>query len=461
MISKHPLNILIIDDDELFRLGLTVYLERFGKVSAASNKAEANSLIESNKYDIAFIDLWMNGEITGLDLVEKASKQSIYPVILSSSDEEENIMKAYELGCKDYLIKSNYRDSIDHLVEKYFSGKNENYLQKQILEEIITSDENIVKKIIQAKTMMKNNQNIFIGGETGVGKTKLASLLNTLSGKKSQNFIHLNCAEIPENLVESELFGHTKGAFTGALQAKKGKLQLADNGTLFLDEIATLSLATQAKLLKAIEEKEFYPIGGNEKIKSQFHLISATCENLEKMVNDGKFRQDLYFRLTNYKIEIKPLRERPQDIALQFKYFSKKTGRQIVLSPEAKNKFNSYEWPGNSRELKAVTELLTLHEKGLIDINDLPEDLLKNQTAQKVKNESSLTHEQSDYILKNGLNEFIKSIEKQITTKVFQMNEGKIRPTLKTLQISSTTLYRILNESGINLKEKSESMNDK
>jgi DNA-binding NtrC family response regulator len=461
MISKHPLNILITDDDELFRLGLTVYLERFGKVSVASNKSEANALLETTKFDIAFIDLWMHGEITGLDLVEKSASKAVYPVILSSSDEEENIIKAYELGCKDYLIKSNYRDSIDHLVEKYFSGKNENYLQKQILEEIITTDESIVKKIIQAKTMMKNNQNIFIGGETGVGKTKLASLLNTLSGKKQSNFIHLNCAEIPENLVESELFGHTKGAFTGALQAKKGKLQLADNGTLFLDEIATLSLATQAKLLKALEDKEFYPIGGNEKIKSQFHLISATCENLEKMVTEGKFRQDLYFRLTNYKIEIKPLRERPQDIALQFKYFSKKTGRQIVLSPEAKKKFNSYGWPGNSRELKAVTELLTLHEKGLIDLNDLPEDLLKSSSEKPLENKSSLTLEQSDYIIKNGLNDFIKNIEKQITNKVYTMNDGKIRPTLKTLQISSTTLYRILNESGISLKEKTESMNER
>jgi DNA-binding NtrC family response regulator len=454
MISKYPLNILIIDDDELFRLGLSVYLERFGKVSVATTKSQAMNLMETSKFDIAFIDLWMNGEITGLDIVKKAASTSIYPVILSSSDDEENVIMAYELGCKDYLIKSNYRDSIDNLVEKFFSGKNENYLQKQILEEIITTDESLVKKIIQAKNMMKNNQNIFIAGETGVGKTKVAGLLNTLSGKKSVNFIHLNCAEIPENLVESELFGHTKGAFTGALQNKKGKLQLADNGTLFLDEIATLSLATQAKLLKALEDKEFYPIGGNEKIKSQFQLLSATCENLEKMVNEGKFRQDLYFRLTNFKIEIKPLRERPQDIPLQFKYFSKKTGRQIALSENAKQKFNSYGWPGNSRELKSTTELLTLNEKGLIDVKDLPEDILNYQANTMTNTKNNLTNEQSEYIMKNGLNDFIKNIERQITTKVYKMNEGKIRPTLKTLQISSTTLYRILEESGIEAKEK-------
>ncbi|MFZ4714415.1 MAG: sigma-54-dependent transcriptional regulator [Bacteriovoracaceae bacterium] len=455
MTKRMPLNILIIDDDELFRLGLSVYLERFGKVTTAETQEEAIVLLSKNQFDMAFIDLWMHGKVTGLTVVKEAHNHNTYPIILSSSDDEENIVQAYELGCKDYLIKANYRDSIDKLIEKYYSGKSESFFQKQILEEIITTDESLIKKISQAKTMLLNNKNLFIGGETGVGKTKLAALISQLSGVKATNFIHLNCAEIPETLVESELFGHAKGAFTGALTQKKGKLQLAHDGTLFLDEVATLSLSTQAKLLKAIEEKEFYPVGSNDKIKSSFKLISATCENLEGLVTTGKFRQDLYFRLANFKIDIKPLRERPLDIHMQLKHFIKKAGRQVVVSKEAKDVLSNYPWPGNTRELKSVAELLTLNDKGLIEIGDLPNELLKPSKNSMEKEENFLTPEQAEYIIKNGLGHFVKKVEKQITKKVFTLNEGKIRPTLKTLQVSSTTLYRILEESGLNTKENS------
>lgn len=450
MKNKKDLRILIVDDDELFQIGLEVHLEKYGTITKTQSAEKAMELIRKNVYDLAFIDLWMDGKLTGLELVKEASHFKVYSVILSGSDDDTNIMKAYELGCKDYLSKINYRKTIDKVLSSVLKNSTEKEDLELISNNIITSDETLTKKIINAKTILENKKSIYLGGETGVGKTKLAKLIHELAGNSEKNFIHLNCAEIPEGLVESELFGHVKGAFTGAMNSKKGKLLLADHGTLFLDEVATLSLGTQAKLLKALEEKIFYPVGSDEQVKSNFTIISATCENLEKLVKDGKFRQDLYFRLTNYCIDLAPLRARKGDILLQLKYFTKLEGRHVVFDEAAKDYLENYPWPGNTRELKSIAELLCMKKNGMVTKNDLPQKILEPSKESMKKYQHFLNLDQEEYIVENGLKAFVSKMEQEIAVKTFEKHQGKIRPTLNELKIASTTLYRILADAGVN-----------
>lgn len=449
MKNKNDLRILIVDDDELFQIGLEVHLEKYGTITKTQSAEKAMELIRKNVYDLAFIDLWMDDKLTGLDLVREAAHFKVYSVILSGSDDDANIMKAYEYGCRDYLSKINYRKTIEKVLSSVLKDSNQKQELDLIKSNIITNDESLTKKILSAKAILENKKSIYLGGETGTGKTKLAKLINQLAGFTEKNFIHLNCAEIPEGLVESELFGHVKGAFTGALNAKKGKLLLADNGTLFLDEVATLSLATQAKLLKALEEKIFYPVGSDEQVKSNFTIISATCENLEKLVKEGKFRQDLFFRITNYAIEISPLRNRKSDIMLQLKYFTKLEGRHVVFDEDSKNFLENYAWPGNTRELKSVAELVCMKQNGVVGKADLPEKIMEPSVASMEQDHQFLNPGQEDYISKNGLKAFVAKMEQQVAVKVFEKHQRKIRPTLSELKIASTTLYRILKDAEV------------
>lgn len=450
MKNNSDLRILIVDDDELFQIGLEVYLEKFGTVTKAQTADKALELIRKNVFDLAFIDLWMDGKLTGLELAKEANHFKAYSVILSGSDDDENISKAYEVGCKDYLAKTNYRKNIDRIIQTVLKTSSNKTDLEQIKKEIITTDEKLIKKIVDAKTILENQKSIYLGGETGTGKTKIAKLIHELSGLPEKNFIHLNCAEIPEGLAESELFGHLKGAFTGAIQAKKGKLLLANNGTLFLDEVATLSLAVQAKLLKALEEKIFYPVGSDEQVKSNFTIISATCENLEKRVSEGLFRQDLYFRLTNFTIDIAPLRERKNDIHLQLKHFTKLEGRHVIFNEAAKAALENYSWPGNTRELKSVAEIVCMKSNGMVTEQDLPHKILEPSINSMETDKQFLNLDQEKYISTNGLKSFINKMEQQVAVKVYEKHGRKIRPTLSELKIASTTLYRILEEAGVN-----------
>jgi DNA-binding NtrC family response regulator len=250
--------ILLIEDDLLSRISLRTRLESLGIVLDVPTSKEAATLIEERHFDLAFVDLDLETELAGLDLIRLLKEKKIYSVVLSGREDESVIEEAYRLGCRDYLSKPFTKSSIELVLKKFLSDKNKNQTLQKLKDIFLTSDNSLIKELEIIDQALLSQRPILITGESGTGKTFLAKFIHELSGTNTP-FIHLNCAEISESLIESELFGYEKGAFTGAQKSKQGMLELANDGLLFLDEIATMPLAIQKKLLKAIEEKSFYP----------------------------------------------------------------------------------------------------------------------------------------------------------------------------------------------------------
>lgn len=435
---KNHLSILVVEDDELARLSLVNRLKSIGPVAQANNAKEARILMEMKKFDVAFLDLDLEVDLIGLELVKEALARNIHPIVLSGREEEEIITLAYENGCSDFLSKPFTKESIDFVLRKIELSSTKNANLQKLEEFFLTTDNSLKQQLTVIEQAIHSSQPLLITGETGTGKTFLAKYVHQLVDE-SKPFVHLNCAEVTESLMESELFGHEKGAFTGALKSKKGLLELADGGTLFLDEIATLSTSMQKKLLKAIEEKVFYPVGSEKPIKSHFRLISATCEDLSAKIVNGDFRQDFYFRIEGFNVHLKSLRERKQDILSIANYFLKRGERKIILSPEVKDIFKNYGWPGNVREMERVIEILRTRSTGLIKIQDLNGLLTSTHRSQKNTKDIDL-----NLVKSMGLNAYIEMIENKILEQVLAENSDRVRKTMADLKLSNNSFYRIM-----------------
>jgi len=443
--KKLNLNILIVDDDNYFRMGLKSVLGNYGLITEAANVSEATSLIDANHYDLALIDMQMEEETSGLTVLKKAKAKGINSIILSSYDDEDVTEMAYEYGCDHFLAKLHYSTHLESYIINFIKNHKLNILDDFFTNKYITQDQKLIQDITQIAKMNTKDKSIFISGETGVGKSLIGKLIHEFSHKDDAPFIHLNCSEISENLIESELFGCKKGAYTGATQDRKGKLELANNGTLFLDEIATMSITMQMKLLKAIDEKTFYPVGGEKVVRSNFTLITATCEDLFEKVHKGEFRKDLFFRLSGINLEIPSLKERKEDILPLIKYFMSISHRRFVIKADAKTLLNNYDWPGNIRELKKVIETLSLSPHGLISVSELPKHLNKSNSTFAYA-DSWLTSNQKEFIGRHGLRSFIKRIEKETVSETLEKYNNKITQAIKELKISSSAFYRIKDE---------------
>lgn len=439
--KKVNLKILIVDDDPYFRLGLTSILSEYGVLIEASNEKEAIELIENEYFDLALIDMQMEHDNSGLKVLQKSVKKKIHSIILSSYDNDDVTELAYEYGCHHFLTKLSYSTSLEPYIVKYIKNNKLNILENFFSKKYITQDKEIIDQVKHLSEVNIKGSSIFISGETGVGKSLIGKLIHQLSHKDSEPFIHLNCAEIPENLIESELFGHKKGSFTGAIADKKGRLELAHNGTLFLDEIATMPMSMQKKLLKALDEKTFYPVGADKPVQSNFTLMSATCEDLFEKVHKDEFRKDLFFRITGLNIEIKPLKQRIKDIPLLIKHFTSLASRRVVIKEEAKEILQKYSWPGNIRELQKTIEILSLNQSGIITIQDLPVKITSGLESHS--GNDWLTSPQKDYITSHGLRDFIKKIEQETILSTLGKYNGKVTRAIKELKISSSAFYRI------------------
>jgi DNA-binding NtrC family response regulator len=435
---KSSLSILCIEDDKYTRLNLREILQSYGVVEEASDVATAREKLANHFYDIVLTDIEL-GTSKGSDLIPLIVKKGSHCIVVSSYEDDEIIEASYTLGAKHYLSKFRLKEQLPVYVQKFLNEKNERF-QKFLAEDFITQDPELISELKSLCQVNLKKQCLFISGPTGTGKSLLGKLIHEFTSPEAK-LVHLNCSELSETLLESELFGHEKGAFTGADQKKDGKLKLAHGGTLFLDEVATMPISMQQKLLKALDEKTFYPVGSSTPVRAEFTLITATCEDLQSKIQKKEFREDFYFRISGFKFHLKPLAERPDDVELLVKNFQKKAPRRSVIKPDAMEALKKYNWPGNIRELNKVCERFSQNASGIIDAREVVRHL-----ASDVPKSSHQQAAWDDYILNHGLRSLITQLEKRAVKESLKRNNGKITACIKELKISSSAFYRILQE---------------
>lgn len=435
---KPNLSFLIIEDDKYARLNLREILQPFGVIEEAIEIQEARQKLQKGFYDIVITDIEL-GEGSGIEIIQEVVQKGSHCIVVSSYEGEEVIEKAYLLGAKHYLSKFKLKDQLSVYITKFIQTKQAKF-EKIIQNDFITQDEELIQELRKLCDINWKNQTLFISGPTGTGKSLLGKLIHEITHPEA-NLIHLNCSEVAENLLESELFGHEKGAFTGADQKKDGKLKLAHGGTLFLDEVATMPMSMQQKLLKALDEKTFYPVGSTTPIKADFTLITATCEDLQQKMAAKEFREDFFHRISGFQFHLKSLAERPQDIDLLLKHFQKNSLRRFVIKDEAIALLKKHAWPGNVRELRKTCERLAQGISGIVDAQTISKMLGVDSKSIEVS-EEWITH-----VFEHGLKSYIGLLEKRAVEEAMRRNNGKITACIKDLKISSSAFYRILQEN--------------
>ena len=389
--------ILVIDDDTSLRRVLEYNLQEEGyDVQAASSGEEGLYLFGKSQPSLVITDMKMAG-MDGLQVLKSIKERSpeTLVIIITAFGTVDVAVEAMKAGAYDYITKPFNRDALKLTVRKalQFSGlAEENKRLKNELSDradfrtIVGSSKEMEKVFEVIRKVADTEAAILITGESGTGKELVARSIHANSSRKDAPFVAINCAAIPRDLLESELFGHVKGAFTGAVRDKTGKFQLAEGGTLFLDEVGELPLELQPKLLRALQEKEVEPVGGTKVQKLDVRIVSATNLNIDKAIADGTFREDLYYRLTVIPIHLPPLRERRKDIPLLIRYFCGKHGNdKITFAKDALETLVMYPWPGNVRELENTVERLLIMRNGdSISLDDLPDKFLENSAPGSV-----------------------------------------------------------------------------
>ena len=427
--------VLVVDDERNQREVYTLILEDDGfEVTTAQSGEQAVRLARENDFDLVLTDYKMTG-MDGLTLLSQLVQidPSIIVVMMTAHGSVESVKEALRAGAFDYLEKPVDRDQLLKVVESALVRL------KRIDDEIIGESEEMerVKKMILK--VAGSTSTVLIRGESGVGKERVARAIQKASPRANEIFQAVNCAAINENLLESELFGHEKGSFTGAHAMKKGQFEIADRGTLFLDEIGDLSVAMQAKLLRALQEKEIMRVGATRSIKVDVRVIAATNRDLEAMVKDNRFREDLYYRLNIIPITIPPLRNRRDDIAQLVDFFiakhSSNSQRKIRgLTASARNLIMNYSWPGNVRQLEsAIERAILLAESDEIEVEDLPLEIRQEGTPAAAFNFK---------LPPEGIS--FEELERSLITQAMEQTGWNITRAAKLLGLSFRTLqYRL------------------
>lgn len=433
------LSFLIIEDDKYARLNLREILSPFGVTDDACDLESARKKLKESFYDIVITDIELGSE-SGVDIIPETVRKGSHCIVVSSYEEESTIEKAYLAGASHWLAKFKLKDQLSIYIQKFIQARDAKF-EQIISQEFLTTDSELLQDLRKLCEINWKNQSLLITGPTGTGKSLLGKIIHDITHAESP-LVHLNCAEISENLLESELFGHEKGAFTGADSKKDGKLKLANGGTLFLDEVATMPLSMQQKLLKALDEKTFYPVGSSVPVKSEFTLITATCEDLRDKISKKEFREDLFHRITGFSFSLKSLAQRKGDIEVLIKHFQKTSPRKYVIKEDAIEALKQLPWEGNIRELKKACERFA-QSSGIID----------KLAVNKMFN-TELTHKSDEwqsFVLQHGLKSYISQIEKQAVEESLKRNNGKITACIKELKISSSAFYRILQENQLHI----------
>jgi DNA-binding NtrC family response regulator len=437
--------ILIVDDEQIVRESFYHWFtEEDYIVDTAEDGETALKKYAKEKYDLLLVDMKMPG-MSGLDLLSKikAIDKDAIIILITAFSSVPTAITALKNGAYDYVTKPVDPDELAHLVKRALEQKAlkvENIQLKENINEIIRPDNLIgesfqIKKIYElVHSVSSTDTTVMIRGESGTGKELVAKAIHINSSRKYSPIITVNCGALAESLLESELFGHEKGAFTGAQFRRKGKFEMADGGTIFLDEIGSISLRMQIELLRVIETKQFNRVGGNELIKSDFRVITATNESLEELVKAGKFREDLYYRLNVFTIVISPLRERRDDIPLLVNFFINKFSSAMnkkvkSISKDAMDFLMNYDWPGNVRELEnAIERAMVVGKSDSITVDDLPFHVSKNN------------------IELTGDEKSLSSMEKKYINRILSENDWNISKSAQILEIDRATLYNKINK---------------
>jgi len=381
--------VLVVDDEKNILKSMGIFFETQGyETNVCAKPQDVLQIIRDKRIDLAFVDLMMT-PMNGLEVLAEIKQQSpgTTVVMITAHASIDTAVEAIKKGAYHYLVKPFDMKELEVFTQKVW----EHHLLTREVKElrnqlplsgsgvtIITRNREMLKQIDLAARIAESNISVLVEGESGTGKELLAQFIHEKSPRSDKPFVRINCAAIPEQLLESELFGHVKGAFTGASKDREGRFELADGGTVFLDEVAELTPAIQAKLLRVLQSKEFERVGESITHKVDVRVIAATNKNLDEALKEGVFREDLFYRLNAVRIKLLPLRERPDDIPLllqhQLKRLSK--GKPPEISDEAMNALRSYRWSGNIRELENVLErALLLASNGKIELSHLPEEL--------------------------------------------------------------------------------------
>lgn len=428
--------ILVVDDEPNILKTVRIYLESAGfTVDSYLNPLDASAKLGEKEYDIAFFDLKMT-PIDGMELLKECKQKSpdTTVVIITAHGSIESAVEAIKNGAEDFIQKpfdiTEFQVFTDRVFNHHQLKKEIRSLRKQLDEvklvsQIITRNPAMLKQLDFAREVADSNLSVLLEGESGTGKELFAQFIHDNSSRKTQSFMKVSCAALPETLLESELFGHIKGSFTGAIKDRAGRFEAADGGTILLDEVGELPHIVQIKLLRFLQSREFERVGENITRKVDVRVIAATNRKLKDAIKDGSIREDLYYRLNSVRIELSPLRERPEDLLILIQHFIKKYAREkeIEVSSEALILLTTYRWPGNVRELENVIErCLVFAKDGIIKPDYLPEEIQK-------------TTENKSGILS------IEEIEKQHIKKVLGLAVD-LEEAAMLLNIDPATLWR-------------------
>jgi two-component system response regulator PilR (NtrC family) len=455
--------ILVVDDDLSIRKMLTIVLKETGyTVMDADSSESALKLLKSDTFDLVISDIKMPG-ISGIELLKKikAINPDVPVIMITAFASANDAVEAMKLGAEDYITKPFNLDELKLIIEKSLYRKNieiENIelkarlTDKEKFENIVGQNHRMQRIFDLIDTISQTDSTVLISGESGTGKELIARAIHNKSLRSSREFISINCGALPENLLESELFGHIKGAFTDAYKDKKGLFEQAHNGTIFLDEVGEMTPKMQVKLLRAIQERCIRQVGGNKEISIDVRIIAATNRDLAESMKTGEFRSDLFYRLNVISINVPPLRERKDDIPLLLNYFlgyyNKRFKRDIEgFEKDILDLFIKYSWPGNIRELENFVERAVALEKNkFIGLNSLPAELIYNIS------EKNAIHEDIDTLLLGDnfdFSQYIDDVSRQILLKALELNNSNIKKTAEMLNMNYRALRYSLEKYGL------------
>ncbi|HKP84001.1 MAG TPA: sigma-54 dependent transcriptional regulator [Pyrinomonadaceae bacterium] len=446
--------VLVVDDDDAVRSGLYWALTTDYQVLQASSRDEACAQINDEEIDVVVSDLHLPPNVhdiaEGLALIDVARSQDppLQVVVITGSDSKRAALEAVKRGAYGFFEKPCDPGELLHIVNQAARMRQLEVENRRLRDELsrppgfahLTGTSQALERVLkQARSVAATSATVLVSGENGTGKEMLARAIHQESPRAGGPFVAVSCAALPESLIESELFGHEKGAFTSALQTHKGRFELADGGTLFLDEIGDLSAAVQVKLLRVLQEREFERVGGTKTLPVDIRLIAATNRDLEKEVAHGRFRQDLFFRLNVVPLVLPPLRERPDDIPILAAHFAAKSAQKYgqptpELDPSLVEVLLDYNWPGNVRELENLIErLVVLSTTATLGLEFVPEKMLRALPGTTPGDESTL----------EGA---VDALKKRMIVNALRSTDGNKVAAAKKLGISRSYLHRLINE---------------